>query len=53
MQLSVQQELDSVLDRLKDGLDPAAYDKVLELMAADDVDPGNDDEPTRSLERVK
>jgi len=53
VQLSVQQELDGVLDRLKVGLDPAAYDKVLELMAADDVDPGTEDVPTRSLERIE
>ena len=35
--VSVQQELDSVLDRLKKGLEPTAYEKVLELMSADDV----------------
>jgi hypothetical protein len=33
----VQQELDAVLDRLKKGLPPEWYEKVLELMAADDV----------------
>jgi hypothetical protein len=33
----VQQELDAVLDRLKKGLPPETYEKVLELMAADDV----------------
>jgi homoserine acetyltransferase len=36
VQLSVQQELDAVLDRLKKGLDPATYDKVLDLIAAED-----------------
>src|SRR5512140_887780 len=35
--VSVQQELDAVLDRLKKGLPPETYEKVLELMAADDV----------------
>ena len=35
--LSVQQELDSVLDRLKKGLELPVYEKVLELMSADDV----------------
>jgi len=35
--VSVQQELDAVLDRLKKGLPPEWYEKVLELMAADDV----------------
>lgn len=33
--VSVQQELDAVLDRLKKGLPPEWYEKVLELMAAD------------------
>ena len=36
--VSVQQELDAVLDRLKKGLPPEWYEKVLELMAADDVE---------------
>lgn len=35
--LSVQQELDAVLDRLKKGLELPVYEKVLELMSADDV----------------
>ena len=35
--LSVQQELDSVLERLKKGLDVEAYEKVLELMVAEEV----------------
>jgi predicted site-specific integrase-resolvase len=35
--LSVQQELDSVLERLKKGLEAEAYEKVLELMVAEDV----------------
>ena len=35
--VSVQQELDAVLDRLKKGLPPEWYEKVLELMAADNV----------------
>ena len=34
--VSVQQELDAVLDRLKKGLPPETYEKVLELMAAED-----------------
>ena len=42
--VSVQQELDAVLDRLKKGLPPETYEKVLELMAAeDDVVPSASD----------
>jgi hypothetical protein len=33
----VQQEVDAVLDRLKKGLPLEWYEKVLELMAADDA----------------
>ncbi len=39
VQLSVQQELDSVLDRLKDGLEAGEYTKVLELIAAEEDEP--------------
>ena len=35
--ISVQQELDSVLERLKNGMEAPVYEKVLELMSADDV----------------
>ncbi len=38
--VSVQQELDAVLDRLKKGLPAEWYEKVLELMAADN-EPGD------------
>ena len=42
--VSVQQELDAVLDRLKKGLARDTYEKVLELMAAEDpVVPGTGD----------
>ena len=34
--VSVQQELEAVLDRPKKGLPPETYEKVLELMAAED-----------------
>ena len=44
--VSVQQELDAVLDRLKKGLDAMTYEKVLALMAAeDDAGVGNGEEP--------
>ena len=36
VQVGVQEELEGVLDRLKNGLDPAVYEKVLELMAAEE-----------------
>ena len=42
--LSVQQELDDVLDRLKKGLPPEAYERVLEIMAAED-----EQVPTRAM----
>ena len=42
--VSVQQELDAVLHRLKKGLDRETYEKVLELLAAEDpVVPGTGD----------
>jgi len=37
VQVSVQQELEAVLDRLKKGLDHDTYQKVLELIAAEDT----------------
>ncbi len=47
--VSVQQELDAVLDRLKKGLPPEWYEKVLELMAADveAPDTGNGQDPSQ------
>ncbi len=38
VQLAVQQELDAVLGRLEKGLPPDQYDKVLQLIAAEDED---------------
>ena len=52
VQLAVLQELDEVLDRLKAGLDPAEYEKVLELMAAEDVEP-SEEEQTGTLRRTR
>ncbi len=37
VQVSVQQELEAVLDRLKKGLDHDTYERVLELIAAEDT----------------
>jgi len=50
VQLAVQQELDSVLGRLEKGLPPETYEKVLQLIAAeDDV---VDERPAGNLERL-
>ena len=44
VQISVQQELDAVLDRLKAGLPPDQFERVLEIIAAaEDIPPGSDD----------
>jgi transposase len=50
VQLAVQQELDAVLGRLEKGLPPEIYEKVLQLIAAedDDVEPP----PAGNLERL-
>jgi hypothetical protein len=51
VQVSVQQELEAILDRLQAGLLPEAYEKVLELMAADDAqvpDTGHGEEISES-----
>ncbi len=51
VQLAVQQELDAMLTRLEKGLEPEVYDRVLQLIAAED-----DDElpagPERTLQRL-
>jgi len=50
VQLAVQQELDAVLGRLEKGLPPETYEKVLQLIAAeDDV---VDERPAGNLERL-
>ena len=49
VQLAVQQELDAVLGRLEKGLPPETYEKVLQLMTAEDDDPPA---PVGTLERL-
>jgi len=44
VQSSVQEELEGVLDRLQRGLEPAVFEKVLELMASEEDSP-----PTRLI----
>ena len=51
VQQAVQQELDAVLTRLEKGLSPEVYDRVLQLIAADDSDVATD-EPIASLQRL-
>lgn len=57
VQISVQQELDAVLDRLKAGLPPDQFERVLEIIAAaEDVPPGTDangDTPVLQLDSGK
>jgi hypothetical protein len=54
VQVSVQQELEAILDRLQNGLMPDAYEKVLELIAAEDAEPGQAPEETLgTLQRVE
>jgi len=50
VQLAVQQELDAVLGRLEKGLPPDQYEKVLQLIAAEDDDV--DERPAGNLERL-
>jgi len=46
VQISVQEELESTLDRLERNLDPQAYEKVLQVMASE----GDDSPPAPVLE---
>ena len=50
VQLAVQQELDAVLGRLEKGLPPETYEKVLQLIAAEDEDV--EPPPAGNLERL-
>ena len=36
VQISIDQELEAALDRLKAGLDPETYERVLQLLSSDD-----------------
>ena len=36
VQISIEEELEAAMDRLKAGLDPETYDKVLQLLSSDD-----------------
>jgi hypothetical protein len=49
VQLAVQQELEAVLGRLEKGLPPETYEKVLQIMTAEDNDPPA---PAGTLERL-
>ena len=52
VQLAVQQELDAVLGRLEKGLTPEVYEKVLQIIAADDDEAVEPPQPTATLQRV-
>jgi hypothetical protein len=45
----VQQELEAVLTRLEKGLPPETYERVLQIMTAEDDDPST---PVGTLERL-
>ena len=51
VQIAVQQELDAVLNRLEKGLARDVYDRVLELIAADD-DEVQPTQPETTLQRL-